>query len=168
MIWSRPVSCTYCHIINLSITTITLCIAQKMQKLKESTINMYTTWMIRCIHDDSKSSCFLYLLWYNQLEYYHNHIMYCTENARSWKNLQSSCIQRRSSVIYAVFTMIRSRPVSCTYCDIINLSITTITLCIAQKMQEAERIYNQHVHNVDDTLYSRWFEVVLFLVPTVT
>ena len=35
-------------------------------------------------------------------------------------------------------------------------------------MQEAERIYNQHVHNVDDTLYSRWSEVVLFLVPTVT
>ena len=51
--------------------------------------------------------------------------------------------------------MIRSRPVSCTYCHIINLSITTITLGIAQKMQEAERIYNQHVHNVDDTLYSR-------------
>ena len=38
--------------------------------------------------------------------------------------------------------MIQSRPVSCTYCHIINLSITTITLCIAQKMQEAERIYN--------------------------
>ena len=35
-------------------------------------------------------------------------------------------------------------------------------------MQEAERIYNQHVHNVYDKLYSRWFEVVLFLVPTVT
>ena len=51
--------------------------------------------------------------------------------------------------------MIRSRPVSCTYCHIINLSITTITLCIAQKMQEAERIYNQHVRNIDDTLYSR-------------
>ena len=34
-------------------------------------------------------------------------------------------------------------------------------------MQEAERICNQHVHNVDDTLYSRCFEVVLFLVPTV-
>ena len=32
--------------------------------------------------------------------------------------------------------MIRSRPVSCTYCDIINLSITTHTLGIAQKMQE--------------------------------
>ena len=38
-----------------------------------------------------------------------------------------------TSVLYAVFTMIRSRPVSCTYCDIINLSITTITLCIAQE-----------------------------------
>ena len=47
------------------------------------------------------------------------------------------------------------RPVSCTYCHIMNLSITTTTFCIAQKMQEAERIYNQHVHNVDDTLYSR-------------
>ena len=173
--------------------------------------------MIRCIHDDSKSSCFLYLLSHNQLEYYHNHIMYCTENARSWKNLQSTCTQRRW---YAVFTMIRSRPVSCTYCHIINLSITTTTLGIAQKMQEAERIFNHHVYNVGDircihddsksscflyllshnqreyyhnhiryctenarsrknlqssciqrrwyTLYSRWFEVVLFLVPTVT
>ena len=38
-----------------------------------------------------------------------------------------------TSVLYAVFTMIRSRPVSCTYCHIFNLSITTITLCIAQK-----------------------------------
>ena len=55
-----------------------------------------------------------------------------------------------TSVIYAVFTMIRSRPVSCTYCYIINLSITTITLCIAQKMQEAERIFNHHVYNVGD------------------
>ena len=104
--------------------------------------------MIRCIHDDLKSSCFLYLLWHNQFEYYHNHIMYCTENARSWKNLRSTCTQRWW---YAVFTMIWSRPVSCTYCDIINLSITTITLCIAQKMQEAERIFNHHVYNVSAT-----------------
>ena len=34
-------------------------------------------------------------------------------------------------------------------------------------MQEAERIFNHHVYNVDATLYSRWLEVVLFLVPTV-
>ena len=121
--------------------------------------------MISCIHDDSKSSCFLYLLSHNQFEYYHNHIMYCTENARSWKNLQSTCTQH---LWYAVFTMIRSRPVSCTYCHIIDLSITTITLCIAQKMQEAERIYNHRVYNVVATLYSRWFEVVRFLVPTDT
>ena len=66
------------------------------------------------------------------------------------KQKESSIIMYTTSVIYAVFTMIRSRPVSCTYCDIINLSITTITLCIAQKMQEAERIFNHHVYNVGD------------------
>ena len=107
--------------------------------------HVYNVGAIRCIHDDSKLSCFLYLLWHNQFEYYHNHIMHYTENARSWKNLQSTCTQRWW---YAVFTMIWSRPVSWTYCDIINLSITTITLCIAQKMQEAERIFNHHVYNV--------------------
>ena len=45
------------------------------------------------------------------------------------KQKESSIIMYTTSVIYAVFTMIRSRPVSCTYCHIINLSITTITLC---------------------------------------
>ena len=133
MIWSRPISCTYCDIINLSITTITLCIAQKMQEAERIfNHHVYNVGAIRCIYDDSKSSCFLYLLSHNEFEYYHNHSMYCTENARSWKNLQSTCTQRRW---YAVFTMMWSRPVSCTYCHIINLSITT--LCIAQKMQEA-------------------------------
>ena len=96
MIRSRPVSCTYCHIINVSITTITLCIAQKMQEAERIfNHHVYNVGDIRCIHDDSKSSCFLYLLSHNQREYYHNHIRYCTENARSRKNLQSSCIQRR-------------------------------------------------------------------------
>ena len=95
MIRSLSDSCTYCDIINLIITTITLCIAQKMQEA-ERILNhhVYNFGAIRCIHRDSKSSCF------------------------------------------------------CTYCDIINLSITTITLCIAQKMQEAERILNHHVYNV--------------------
>ena len=81
MIRSRPVSCTYCHIINLSITTITLCIAQKMQEAERIfNHHVYNVSAIRCIHDDSKSSCFVYLLSHIQLEYYHNHIMYCTEN----------------------------------------------------------------------------------------
>ena len=84
MIRSRPVSCTYCDIINLSITTITLCIAQKMQEVERIfNHHVYNVVAIHCIHDDSKSSCFLNLLTQNQFEYYHNHIMYCTENARS-------------------------------------------------------------------------------------
>ena len=41
--------------------------------------HIYNVGAIRCIHDDSKSSCFLYLLSHYQFEYYHNHIMNCTE-----------------------------------------------------------------------------------------
>ena len=42
--------------------------------------HVYNVGDTRCIYDDSKSSCFLYLLSHNQREYYHKHIRYCTEN----------------------------------------------------------------------------------------
>ena len=100
MIRSRPVSCTYCHIINLSTTTITLCIAQKVQEAKRIfNHHVCNVVAIRCIHDDSKSSCFLYLLSHNHFEYYHNHIMHCTENV---------CIVRNVTIIIICHAIIES------------------------------------------------------------
>ena len=58
--------------------------AQKMQEAERIfNHHVYNVGAIRCIHDDSKSSYFLYLLSHNEFEYYHDHNMYCTENARS-------------------------------------------------------------------------------------
>ena len=106
MIRSRPVSCSYCHIINLSITTITLGIAQKMQEA-ERTFNqhVHNVGDIRCIHDDLKSSCFLYLLSHKQREYYHNHIRYCTENVCIVINLTTIMISHAiiESCIFCYF-----------------------------------------------------------------
>ena len=99
MIRSRPVSCTYCDIINLSITTITLCIAQKMQEAERIfNHHVYNIVAIRCIHDDSKSSCFLYLL-------SHNHIRYCTENVCIVINLTTIMISHAiiESCIFCYF-----------------------------------------------------------------
>ena len=90
----------------LSITTITLCIAQKMQEAERIfNHHVYNVGNIRCIHDDLKSSCFLYLLSHNQREYYHNHIRYCTENVCIVINLTTIMISHAiiESCIFCYF-----------------------------------------------------------------